>query len=173
MTFTASNGVKLDGYGCRVGVSLIAADAHEARKEFYQHLRDEELGRWRWPANPDYVVYPIGDDHPADVQVVRESDGCVATWCRDWNRADDGSEFRPAALAYFDAHPVRKPWHDAQPGDAWVLYTDFGEHLYVVFASSAGGYEFRPAHREPVGIGSIALAGTAIHDGRRIWPEAS
>lgn len=51
--YTASNGVILNEYGVALQ-NPYAKDSHEARKEFYQHLRDQELGRWRDPENHSF-----------------------------------------------------------------------------------------------------------------------
>src|SRR5690606_1284379 len=95
----------------------------DALREFFQHVRDEELGRWRWPKDPDYVVYPTEDGF----LVVRESVGL--------------SEFRnglyvhdmegEAARDYREAHPERKPWEDAMHGEAWVITYNGGEHAVL------------------------------------------
>lgn len=150
-----------------------------AAREFFLHERDQELGRWRWPENVDYVVYPVGDE---TVDVLRErsvSDKSrgpgrqagiardqAATWDKDYSQ-----NFYAAARAYFAAHPEPKPWHDAKPGEVWVLAVDgLEEMVMVVHESKYGGYRFRLNDRE----GTVyALDTPAIRAGRRIWPEAS
>ncbi len=80
MTFTASSGgtVAVDSSGrmlvadyTRValgeGVTRVSRSAHidaemvPTLREFFQAERDEELGRWRWPDDPDFVVYAEDD----------------------------------------------------------------------------------------------------------------
>src|SRR5690606_17981070 len=31
----------------------------DALREFFRAEGDAELGRWRWPEHPEYVVYPV------------------------------------------------------------------------------------------------------------------
>lgn len=84
-------------------------------EEFMQAKRDADLARWRWPVNPDFVVYKRAE---AGVLVVDERDG--NNWYYspyDVNRA--GLPY-DAACAYWEAHPHRA-WEDAQSGDIWQL----------------------------------------------------
>lgn len=123
--FLASNGVLLDAYGYakpHTGSSGMHA-VHEARREYYQHLRDQELGRWRWPENPDYVVYPIevaghtGSDY-RECAVLDESTGLLQEYGSDLPICH-GGQSREAARAYFAAHPEPKPL-PSEPHTAWV-----------------------------------------------------
>ena len=174
MTFTASNGVELDEYGYMRRAGTLG-ELHEARKEFYQHLRDEELGRWRWPENPDYVVYPDRDkryiNQPA-VIVVNETNGATAYCGKDGRYSASGigaSDVwcEPAARAYFDAHPETKPWHDAKPGEVWALITDESGTEYPWGVGDGGEWVYAG------GESHIPLHAPVITAGRRIWPEAS
>lgn len=179
--FTASNGatvvawhklhslssaVKDAGRALSVGhcdatpVYLDEADA-DALREYFQREKDEELGRWRWPENPRFVVYRDGDD----IWVVNEENFEAREFDRqgaaDWDRGDD--IMADAAAAYFEAHPESKPWRDAKEGEVWVL-------------TGAGGLEL-PWTRQ----GSEWISHTPrklirrnvdlITAGRRIWPE--
>lgn len=143
--FIASNGVRLtkNSHGIPVRVHFDAGHEYEgapgafvmgspmgvAVGEFYQHLRDQELGRWRWPENPQYVVYEDKArcyiNQPA-VIVFNENDGASAMCGRDGLYSASGigaldKWCEPAAAAYFAAHQLPKPWHDAEPGEVWVL----------------------------------------------------
>lgn len=134
-----------------------------ALAEFFLHERDEELGRWRWPENPDYVVYPQhpeGGGRSDSFRVFQESTGY--TWSYDIEHLGD-TEGVPwdAARAYFEAHSEPKPWHHAKPGEAWVI-TVAGKD-YAVVSGAATFFEpteFCWAHSDP-----------GITAGRRIWPE--
>lgn len=162
--FTASNGLRIErdddavrihhGYGFLDHHAISAAEA-QALREFFQHERDAELGRWRWPENPDYVVYQADSGR---VRVLRESDGKSGVWSRA--QKNDGWMFAQPAIAYFDAHPETKPWHDAQEGEVWVI-TVRGEEYPAIFQADA----FRD------GGGSWAMED--ITAGRRIYPEVS
>lgn len=112
-SFTASNGMTVErdhnndvvidrSIGC---ASVFMADGTAlALREFFQHERDEELGRWRWPENPDYVVYP----RARAVLVLSESTGVTLRAERGQFSAREATVFG-AASAYFEAHPERKP----------------------------------------------------------------
>jgi hypothetical protein len=153
--FTASNGVTItidndNPYGRRLLVSrgdlvvnIIGGPRIDALREFFRAEEDERLGRWRWPENPDYVVY--GDD--IDCDVLYEPGGGVSHWTRAESR--DGADRYPsgAAKAFFDTHPEPKPWHDAKPGEVWVLDASehSGPHGVVESDAFTGGVGFRNA----------------------------
>ena len=152
-TFTASNGItirerddttpvlewKADGRYCTDGSRWYAvgegidseapgftavSPVAKALREFFQRERDEELGRWRWPENPDYVVQPDAND-PRLVTVMRESVARIRKIRRnrDAVSSDFHERFGECAEAYFEAHPERKPWEDATYKDVWVWTT--------------------------------------------------
>lgn len=174
-TFTASNGVKLDGYGGLTSAPLsegrLEERAHEARKEFYQHLRDKELSRWRWPENPNYVVYALetpghtGSDY-RECTVVDERRGLRQEFGSDLPQCH-GGEFREAARAYFAAHPDPKPWHDAKDGQLWLIrFSDFPE--VDVSALVKGG---RFVYNDHCHAGIASTDDATLVAARRIWPE--
>lgn len=134
--FTASNGVRIK----RAGKELILPDASvvpiwssasepaitirkqvvEAFVEFFQAEADERLGRWRWPENPQWVLYP---DDDGDVIALDESTGeSFGFLTRASVDQFPNSQGSPAARAYFKAHPQPEPLPD-KPG----LYT--GAHI--------------------------------------------
>lgn len=93
----------------------LAASVVFDAEEYFQAKRDADLGRWRWPENPHYVVYPNAND--GQVVVVDERDGVRAHYSRSLCATTappriDG--IHAAAHAYFEAHPERKPWEDAE-----------------------------------------------------------
>lgn len=119
-TFTASNGWYTDENGVlNAGAYGYFADPDEAEaaEQFFIERRDAELGRWRDTVEPNYVVYPVGDDV---VDVLRESSvspvapgpGRQASVTREdaegWDR-DHSQSFYAAARRYFQAHPQHKP----------------------------------------------------------------
>lgn len=137
---------------------------HEANviKDFFQHERDEELGRWRWPENPDYVVYPVAGECAL---VIDEQRGRR----EPFNRGESGmrdSEAGRAAKAYFAAHTEPKPWQAAQPGEVWLLTYGGQETAHVWTDRWAGdGYAF-------VSDRAIVVEGDPdITAGRRIYPQ--
>lgn len=139
----------------------------QSLREFFQDERDKELGRWRWPENPEYVVYlkeASEVEQEPGVRVVHETSGRSRDIGRGVVGACDAtvSLFGKAAQAYFDAHPVKKPWHDAKPGDTWVITTTLHRGEFAVIATtegelqSANGFCYSPPD-------------TSILSGRRIW----
>lgn len=130
-----------------------------ALRELFRAEEDERLGRWRWPENPDYVVYPA--TVKTRVRVLRETGMGELEW------VDEGDtrsyEFCHAARAYFDAHPEPKPWLDAKPGEMWRLtFKGNPEDSYV-----AGDHSFLAADH------GIQFTDERIISARRIWPEVS
>lgn len=170
-TFTASNDVQvwIDHLGSVRTESpnpISAFTSHtQALREFFQHERDEELGRWRWPDNPQYVVYPRGD---SGVRVLDEGSGIGSARLIHRNGDPDNptAEYQ-AAYAYFGAHPERKPWHSAKPGEIWVLTIDDSEQ--VVSAVQQYEKDFNPISH-PI-YATFANGSERITAGRRIWPE--
>jgi len=183
--YTASDGVKVEWIenGDQICVSA-PVDGREFRewtggrfaqalREFFRAEEDERLGRWRWPENPDYVVYPKGDgivlamgEHSGrGVEAIRTQANHTRTALHD------------AARAYFDAHPEPKPWHNAKPREVWVLSAEDGDE------ATTGAFEVKWNGSPATGHVYFARVGgnehsmtygnrsAAITAGRRIWPE--
>lgn len=135
----------------------------QALREFFQHERDEELGRWRWPENPQYVVYPRGD---SGVHVLDEGSGIGSARFIHLNGDPDNptAEYQ-AAYAYFEAHPERKPWEDAKPGEAWE----------ITYTTLVGPDVTKVAIRTDRNMWATDVLemelNHAITSARRIWPE--
>ena len=145
----------------------------EALREFFQHERDQELGRWRWPENPDYVVYkaPAGERVPdaRHVTVSNESNGEAAWLFEVGSGGVSGGDSwaRDAARAYFTAHPEpKKPWHDAKPGEVWVITTRNVANEVAVQRTLGGRWQYNDGML--FGDGELVL-----ESARRIWPEVS
>lgn len=178
-TFVASNGIEVvpdeqDLYIGDPALSPLTPAGVAALREFFQHERDEELGRWRWPENPEYVVYKAraGERVPdaRHVTVSNESNGDAA-WLFEVESggvSGGGSWARDAARAYFAAHPESKPWHDARHLSLWVLTLDgcASPEVYI-----RRGEVFRPVNNES----RVSIDGrdALITGARRIWPEVS
>lgn len=171
MSFTASNGVTITGSahartwqvrdeGSEIGDKRFVplnVRKIDALREFFQHERDEELGRWRWPENPLYVVYPRADH----VQVVNELSGNALNVSRAQANVSTGLD--RAARAYFEAHPERKPWHDAKEGEVWVL---------DLIASGEGSWFVNYGYFQSTkSLVNRPLTDAAFRSGRRIFPE--
>lgn len=115
--FGASNGIRvwIDEVGftrTEAPMPISKASTHtDALREFFQNERDEELGRWRWPENPAWVVYPDGDG----VIVLNETDpGGGLGQTRTTIDRYPTSYGADAARAFFEAHPERRVWSDAE-----------------------------------------------------------
>ena len=147
-------------------IALTTADFKTLRA-FFQAERDEELGRWRDPENPDYVVYPLADG-TLMVMLFNEQSQYRGFWSRKGTREcvlKGGSA--DVARRYFAAHPEPKPWDAAKPDcdEIWVLTIHGCEQpVYVT--------EFRgePVFQVPDGE-TISPHRKSITAGRRIWPE--
>ncbi|QOC26079.1 hypothetical protein IC744_06920 [Microbacterium hominis] len=163
--FTASNGVTVSIDGDHLILPPITTGlgplTQQALREFFQKENDDRLGRWRWPEDPDYVVYPIVTGL---VAVVEEKNGTTGTFSRSEHT---NSGHGDAARAYFLAHPDPKPWHDAKPGEVWEIEVDGRtHHARVGYGDFAHLFEFNED-------ASMTKRHSAITAGRRIWPEVA
>lgn len=158
--FTASSGVELDKHGFLITpITGENEEVHEARKEFYQHLRDKELGRWRDLEAPNFVVYESVHDTSNWVRVVDENTGHAALHCRN---KMGSHEYGDTAARYFEAHPEPKPWHSATEGDLWeVKYPWF---TVIAMVSDKAEFVFTDKSSNPITDENI-IGGT------RLWPK--
>lgn len=145
-------------------IELPAAN-FKALREFFQAERNEALGRWRDPENPDMVVCPIPGNLDA-VWVMYEGDG--AEYTRQRNQVSyAGNKFSEVAQRYFAAHPEPKPWRAAQPDEVWAL-TINNDTEEVFRCGEHGLYSLKTGNP----IGSLLSCGSnKITASRRIWPE--
>ena len=145
-------------------IALITAD-FEAAREFFQAERDEQLGRWRDPENPDMVCYPVAGDLDA-VWVMYEGAGSryyVTRTGWELTRPQYASE---TAGRYFQAHPEPKPWHGAEGREVWEITVN-GEEL-LCRSNSDGDFTPVFGHHH---WATISNGSREITAGRRIWPE--
>lgn len=171
--FTASNGYTVVHGGGWLSIRNTADEPrHEinmfstaALREFFQAEKDAELGRWRWPDNPDYVVYKDGTSR----RVIRESSGSFMQVSLHDRKVMTTylDSYVGAARAYDEAHPERKPWRDAKEGEVWIVtpskaYT-LGEQANYPAIFQAGMFR---DHGGSWGAEDLTAA-------RRIWPEVS
>ncbi len=189
--FTASNGVRVVDLGGKWDQSLfqftgeipgLVDEIRQVRevnfqdpdlialRQFFQAEADERLGRWRWPENPDFIVYLREN---GSVTVFEESmpTAALTFWKNLGATGTSSGKYMAAARAYFDAHPEPKPWHDAEPGEGWLLTIDGNECAAVSLPDPNdvfGGVKFETAE-----FGLFGRMATAITAGRRFWPEAS
>lgn len=136
----------------------------EALREFFQHERDQELGRWRWPENPDMVVQADKGGERAWVMNERNQQINGWMWRCDLDLVTHHAQVVAAARAYFAAHPEPKPWHEAVEGEVWLLMFPNSTQAWFV----NGGY-FQNVRT----LTNINKTDPGITAGRRIWPEVS
>ena len=140
---------------------LYDTDTTNALRAFFQAERDDALGRWRDPKNPDYVVYPrpdLDDDDGRGVLVLNERSAATR---HDWEQI----ALPGPADRYFTAHPLPepepKPWENAKEGDYWVLTIGGEPSLW------------HKGTRRLFWTDGERLSGTDLKDataGHRIWP---
>lgn len=166
--FVASNGWELRSNGAiystdKTSLPLIGRGATEALRNLFLHERDTELGRWRWPDDPRYLVFPLKDDD--EVRVLDENSGqSVAIRMSSFRPGLTHTHFVGAALAYFDTHPDPKPWHDAKPGEVWVFENSkTAEEVAYNVAVGPTFHRGRNVEFHP--------DGAPIKSARRIFPE--
>lgn len=152
--FKASNGVTVAAAG-------IDPAYLDALREFFQHERDEALGRWRSAEYPDFAVYAEKDGVHMTLD---ERTGQAYMTTREGVLGFD-DEHAQAARAYFAAHPEPKPWHDAKPGEVWVLGIKGS-----ILPDEA--YQFTDGRFRPTSMRAFWPRFEDIATGRRIWPEA-
>lgn len=175
-TFTASNGIEIEisehgyllgkgDYGSGPTYATAGPEGIDALREYLQHRRDAELGRWRSKKHPNYVVYPV-EGKTREVRVTNEATGVTRSYRDHPDYLEANSQIRTlVAREYFAANPEPKPWHDAKPGEVWVLdiKDDLGREAPAVVN---GQPEFRTYLGEYFDLDSPQI----VH-ARRIWPE--
>jgi hypothetical protein len=190
--FTASNGVIVREHPGAIGVRRSVEDRDpvpvpgftrpervqtyfdprqwDAVAEAVRAEEDARLGWWRYPADPDFVVLEPRDGQP--VRVLRLSTGRSLDYFRSEPRVAHPSAFASTAYAYFDTHPEPKPWHDAKPGEVWLLDADTFSGLHFVAESLGfvGGIGFMSI---PGGNRGPGLTARVIKTARRIYPEVT
>ena len=151
---------------------IYTLETTEALREYFQAERDEQLGRWRDPENPDIVVYPIpamndqGDGYGRVVWVLDEAEMVSGTVL-------DDRHSHSSASRYFAAHPQPqpepKPWLEAKPGEVWALtYAGIEETAWVADFTWGAPPRFRQFKNL---LNPIFTNDDSITAGRRIWPE--
>lgn len=150
---------------------MVSSPIDGAMAEWYRHRRDEELGRWRDPEYPDFVVYrdPRYDGRDGRfIRVVNESTGQTYNFGEHFSSLGLGewAAFEGVARDWFAAHPVEEPWHAAEPGEAWEITLDGVQEAAIVSWTLPDDKRFCMA-----GGSHVELTDPGITGGRRIWPE--
>jgi len=178
--FTASNGVTVtiehDGYLIATtddGMCHATGGADlgiQALREYFTAERDQELGRWR-DEETGLLVYQI-NDVPDTVFVFDETYADHGTWTREEVGPTVVGFGAPIAERFFAAHPEPKPWHNAQPGEAWAvaLGSNAPDPVLVV------NHERRPMFQygsDQNGPERIETYNANITHAERIWPTGA
>ena len=178
--YQASNGIKVDSetqgitgrrritfhHGNHGTLVEMSAEEAVALIESLDHEKDEELGRWRDPDNPRLTVYPTEGYETDEITILDDVDAETYTITRARAERSQGGWWHDTAKAYFEAHPERKPWHDAKPGEVWVLTFDGADDTFKAYESRYGTIYFTRSRET-----STNLTNERITAGRRIWPE--
>lgn len=134
----------------------------QSLREYFRDERDRELGRWRSKKDPDYYVIPHYSN-PDTVTVVYERDNREQVA----HRSEDYSVlrgFKEVGEEYFAAHPEKKPWHDAKPGEVWVITTENVSDEVAVQRTDRLEWQYND--------GAVFQdEELKIKSARRIWPE--
>lgn len=148
-------------FGLRRG--YIAPDEVMDAAEFFRAQQDIELGRWRYPADPEWLVREIGPDGfgRRRVQVLNERTFEMTVF--NPNVTTGESAKHRAAREFFAEHPERKPWEKAEVDHIWALTFEAGGTSPWV--RTEVGWHL-PGNRDAILHGSFTIT-----DGRRIWPE--
>lgn len=176
--FEASNGVevwrdKKDSLMTNNWVSSdsVGTEDAEALREYFQHERDEELGHWRDPNTPGYIVHP-DPLIPRLVTVLHEKSWQVLRiYEKPTHRTIESKrwiEATAAAQAYFEANPEPRPWNDAKVGEVWILTQ--GDNNEVRAWNRVDGGQWHSSDNRWWLIEDEDIA--AITAGRRIYPES-
>ncbi|MFF8817837.1 hypothetical protein ACF07D_07560 [Leucobacter sp. NPDC015123] len=153
--------LEISGLGARTTVDL--GDV-ETLREFFQHERDKELGRWRDPERPDIVVYLC--DAERCVRVLDELTG-VSQLYVEGQMSEYRGDMADAAHTYFAAHPESRSWHDARDGQLWLIRFDDFPDTDVSALVKGGRFVYNDRCHE----GTATLKDSSIVGGTQIWPE--
>ena len=115
----------------------------ETLREYFQNERDTELGRTRWPENPDYVIYRDtkydGYGYGRRVHVLHEPSGI--SWIV-WEQLPVKRHCVSVVAAkwYFEEGPgkIERPWENAKAGEVWRLTVDGKEGNYLAEVPPSG-----------------------------------
>ena len=151
------------------GFGVYTLETTEALRAFFQAERDEQLGWWRDPENPNTVVYPRSEQDDHDGRCVWLLDEHSGEFWPDWEHTASPGPAR----RYFDAHPQPqpepKPWLEAKPGEVWALtYAGIEETAWVADFTWGAPPRFRQFKNL---LNPIFTNDKHITAGRRIWPE--
>jgi hypothetical protein len=159
-TFTASNGVEVvtaNGHlQCDGWVAAVGSPAYEALTEFFLH----QAGLWVDPVTGSLVIRRKNADDSDGRAIAVIMNGVMHFV---WDHCDNRADLQEIKERYFEAHPERKPWHDAKPGEVWAFtLRDAKNEIVAMIDPTIPGGSARTDY----------LHSPDIISGRRIWPES-
>lgn len=141
--FTASNGITLreacdgervylkgEGTANRLsGYDFLNVKDLEALREYFQREDDKKYNRWRSKIDPEWTA--VVSKEPERV-TFSHADG-IKRFSTDLagNRIGMTATYPHVLAEYLRDNPIYE-WHSAKPGEAWLIATNNGEHVYVV-----------------------------------------
>ena len=141
---------------------IYTLETTEALRAFFQAERDQDLGWWRDPEEPYWVVSPYNRNANAAI-VYNERTRFTCFWQRRTAETSSGtSSAVRVAKRYFAAHPEPKPWEEAKAGEVWILTRYGAEEPFFVTGGEFTSTDLAVA---------TDLDDDSITAGRRIWPE--
>lgn len=173
--YTASNGVTVYHGGvteplggiriqesdrCRV---MLSGRNTQALREFFA----AELGVWVDPETSALVIADSKGDPHNGRYVSVYLDGQMFGLFEKGDRTSEREEL--VTDRYFAAHPEPKPWHDARPGEVWMLVTTRHEEARAYgVEQEPDGLVFCPAFRAD--FKSLDVDGAGVKSAHRIYP---
>lgn len=127
---------------------------------------DAQLGRWRTPNFPDYVIKPLkGSDEPREVVALHEENFSIWYIAED-DVAEGSSDVYGAAYEYFQEHPkpvpLPNPWVGAVRGEIWELTLPGDRQVRALALGAVEGFYY--IHGE--GTGYLPYEHQDILDGK-------
>lgn len=183
--YTASNEiqVRLDGHDLDFKrpdmadwMGLCGDDVVDAVREFFQAQADERLGIWRSQSDPSWTgIMDEAVDTEQTIVRFQNADHarsfCISRDGNDLRRWS--SDLQAIAREWLNAHPEQKPWHDAKPGEVWLLTLQSRGADVAAVARDMGHvrfWEIADADGDPMTWGTRSAD---ITDARRIFPEVA
>lgn len=144
-------------------------------EEFFQAKRDRDLDQWRDPLQPDRVVTRAAGD---EIRVYDERTRARSLFTRApfgghaIRLTPSDNMLTDTADRFYEAHPERKPWHDAVDEEVWALRFDETTTVEAV-RDVETVWQYSALSRAFVShqFGSLPIDAPYIASGRRIWPE--
>ena len=182
--FTASNGIQVWIEHDRLawdfeGHFAPKKDVTQAFREFFRWERDQELGRWRDPEDPNMVVnleesmaaIYVRDEVTNTSYVFYGKAGVEKILAHPRNYTASFVRFAETALRYYKAHEPDPEWWSAKPGEVWVVEVARETHVVERVCQAIPSGKFLPIQEWGHQPSSFPVDDPRIAAARRIWPE--